>query len=302
MTSPTARLFPVLAVATAFTLPLPALADGLTQPDPSAPLYDRLPEKVKERGYMISATTGRYAPYSFQKADGSGLQGVAVDLSDAMSKIIGVPIQSEIAESVAAEITGLVSGRFDFIFGVIADNPSRQQTVDMVDWTKQTTSFLVAAGNPTGIDGIASTCGLRVAVQKASFAEPVLQQQSEICVSEGKPAVDINVLPDQATMALAVQAGRIDASFASNAALQYFISSGNALRRGTKDAEKGDQLDIASQIVGSRARIQLTDLCRQQVILEAWQIMFDSGEYQQIMADWGLSENVVDAPGINLAK
>ena len=38
------------------------------------------------------------------------------------------------------------------------------------------------------------------------------------------------------------------------------MQSGNALRRGTKDAEKGDQLDIASQIVGSRARIQLTDL------------------------------------------
>ena len=29
------------------------------------------------------------------------------------------------------------------------------------------------------------------------------------------------------------------------------MQSGNALRRGTKDAEKGDQLDIASQIVGS---------------------------------------------------
>jgi hypothetical protein len=50
-----------------------------------------------------------------------------------------------------------------------------------------------------------------------------------------------------------------------------FKFGGNALKRGTKDAEKGDQLDIASQIVGAKARIQLTDLCRQQVILEAWQ-------------------------------
>jgi len=43
------------------------------------------------------------------------------------------------------------------------------------------------------------------------------------------------------------------------------------LRRGTKNAVNGDQLDIASQIVEAKARIQLTDLCRQQIILEAWQ-------------------------------
>ena len=47
------------------------------------------------------------------------------------------------------------------------------------------------------------------------------------------------------------------------------IQSGNALRRGTRDAEQGDQLDIASDIKDQRARVEITDLCRQFLRLEA---------------------------------
>ena len=86
------------------------------------------------------------------------------------------------------------------------------------------------------------------------------------------------------------------------------MQSGNALRRGTKDAEKGDQLDIASQIVGSRARIQLTDLCRQQVILEAWQdkekvhiLSCDKGRsrWQKILIDTTKGREKVHIWGLN---
>ena len=86
------------------------------------------------------------------------------------------------------------------------------------------------------------------------------------------------------------------------------MQSGNALRRGTKDAEKGDQLDIASQIVGSRARIHLTDLCRQQVILEAWQdkekvhiLSCDKGRsrWQKILIDTTKGREKVHIWGLN---
>ena len=46
--------------------------------------------------------------------------------------------------------------------------------------------------------------------------------------------------------------------------------AGNGLRRGEKDAERGDGLDLASQLADQRAKIELTDLARQFVRLEAW--------------------------------
>jgi len=48
------------------------------------------------------------------------------------------------------------------------------------------------------------------------------------------------------------------------------LQSGNALPRETRDAEKGDQLDIDSEIVDQKAYVQITDACRQYVRWEAW--------------------------------
>jgi len=45
---------------------------------------------------------------------------------------------------------------------------------------------------------------------------------------------------------------------------------GNALARGTRDAIRGDQLDIDADIVDKRASIEIADLCRQQLRFEAW--------------------------------
>ncbi len=49
------------------------------------------------------------------------------------------------------------------------------------------------------------------------------------------------------------------------------LQAGNSLRRGERDAERGDQLALASQIVNRRGKIEITDLARQSVLLEAWQ-------------------------------
>jgi len=48
------------------------------------------------------------------------------------------------------------------------------------------------------------------------------------------------------------------------------IQSGNSKARATKDAEQGDQLNIDSDIKEKKARIEITDLCRQYVRFEAW--------------------------------
>lgn len=288
----------LIAAAVALTMghqTAAAQTQGLTEPDPSAPLYDKLPDEVKERGYIISATTGRYPPYNFRTEDGTGLQGVAIDLGEEMSKVLGVPVRNEIAESVASFITGVISGRYDFVLGPVADTADRQQSVDMVDWTRQSTAFLVKTGNPTGINGISDTCGLRVAVQKASFAEPVLHEQSELCTAEGKPAVDINILPDQAAMALAIQSNRIDASFASNAALVYFQSQSEG---GFEVVGAGDNLMGTLWQAGATKK----DSEMTAVIHEAWGMMFESGVYEELMTKWNLQNEMLDEPRINAAE
>lgn len=287
----------LIAAAFALAIGCPvatAQAQGLSKPDPSAPLYARLPEKVKERGYIVSATTGRYPPYNFRTEDGSGLQGVAIELGEEMSKVLGVPIRTEVAESVASFITGVSSGRYDFVLGPLSDTVERQQSIDIVAWTHQASAFLVKGGNPTGIKSIADTCGQRIAIQKASHNERALLKQSELCKAEGKPAVDIHILPDQAAMALAIKSDRTDASFASNAALVYLASQskGEFEVVGAGDNLMGTIWQGGATPKGS----ELTA-----VILEAWGMMFESGAYEKLMTKWNLQGDMQDEPRLNAA-
>jgi hypothetical protein len=48
------------------------------------------------------------------------------------------------------------------------------------------------------------------------------------------------------------------------------LQSGNSKPRGTRTAEAGDQYDIGADIVDAKARIEITDACRQFIRWEAW--------------------------------
>lgn len=269
-------------------------AGGLTEPDPSAPLYDRLPAEIRERGVMVSATTGRYPPFNFMKEDGQTLQGLSIELGEEMSKVLGVPIRNDIAESVAALITGLTSERFDFILGVVADTPERQNVVDMIGWKRQGTAFLINPADGVDMASIDDACGLTVGIQKASFVEPIIQRQSELCIEAGKPGVTVNILNDQATLLLGLKSQRIQAVFSETVALAYQNSvNDNAF----KLVPSGKNL--LAELYQASATPKGSETT--EVVMAAWQHLFDSGKYAELMTKWGIADDMLDAPGLNLA-
>ena len=86
---------------------------------------------------------------------------------------------------------------------------------------------------------------------------------------------------------------------------------GNALPRGTRQAEKGDQLDIGSDIKGQKARIEITDLCRQFVRWEAWKdrekVIIQScdagrGRIQRVLLDTTKGRERVVVSGLNFRQ
>lgn len=63
---------------------------------------------------------------------------------------------------------------------------------------------------------------------------------------------------------------RAGQSFHMEGRVKAAVQTENGRRRATKDAEQGDQLRVESDIVDQKGRIELTDLCRQFLRLEAW--------------------------------
>ncbi len=272
-----------------------ASAEGLTQPDPSAPLYDQLPAAIRDKGFIVSATTGRYPPFNFMKEDGETLQGLSIELGDEMSKVLGVPVRNEIAESVASLITGLTSNRFDFILGVVADTPERQNVVDMIGWKRQGTAFLINPEDNVEMSSIDDACGLVVGIQKASFVEPIIQKQSELCTEAGKKPVTVQILNDQATLLLGLKSKRIQAVFSETVALAYQNSvNDNAF----KIVPSGKNL--LAELYQASATPKDSETTK--VIMAAWQHLFDNGVYGELMTKWGIEDDMLDAPGLNLAK
>lgn len=254
-------------------------------------LYDRLPDAIKKSGVIESGGI-LYPPYAFYADDNTTLTGAQIDLSQALGKVLGVEVRNTVVQSVPGLLTGIESERYT-VAAFVGDTVERQGAVDFVDWVTLSAAFLVAKGNPAKIGDISDICGLRVGMETGSWAEAALQEQSATCLSDGAKAVDIQVYADQSTAGLAILSGRLDAALGSLSTYSYLKGQGNDdfdIAGEGKDNGRGDYYAGAVLPKGSA----LAD-----IMLEGFQVLFDSGEYARIMKSYGIAGDIVDKPVIN---
>jgi hypothetical protein len=93
-----------------------------------------------------------------------------------------------------------------------------------------------------------------------------------------------------------------------DAKVKAAVQVGNAKRRGVKEAERGDGLDLATDILGQRAKVELTDLARQFLRFDAWQdreqVHLQSSDrtrtrWQKILVDTTLGREKTHIWGLN---
>jgi len=258
-------------------------------------LQSELPESIRTAGTLASVNTGAFPPYQIIASDGS-VTGASADFQTAIGQLLGLKITDETVNSTAAVLTGMQGGRYELAFGPFGDLPARQEQATFVDWVQEHVVFAVPKGNPADIGDLSTTCGKDIGVQAATSAETVITAQSDTCVSEGKPAVNILAFQDGPAAILAVQAGRASAFFSSQAPLTYYVQQSN------------DELELAG--VGSdngfgdllQGAIVPKDSELAPVLLKAIQKLQENGTYGAIMEKWGLDQNELETPGINLAK
>lgn len=259
-----------------------------------AALRAKLPKEIQDAGEMTAVNSGSFPPYEII-SDTRSMTGASADLAHALAEILGVTIKHESVSGLSSLLSGIKSGRYQFALGPVGDFPERQAANDFVDWVQEYVVFAVQIGNPKGIKSLADTCGLKIAVQSGGSAERVIKQQAEKCAEQGKPTLEVQSFPDQPTSILAVRSKRSDGFFSSQAPLTYFVQQSNG------------QLELAAvgQANGFDDLFQGTVVPKDSplapVILEAYKKLFENGTYEMIMKKWGLGNNMLKAPGINLA-
>jgi len=262
------------------------------QKDPA--LFALLPANIQKDGVMTSANSGSFPPYIIITGTNT-LDGAAADLANSMGQVLGIKVDNVAVSGLPGMLAGIASGRFQMGVGPIGDFVDRQQKNDFVDFVQEFVVFAVYKGNPQKINSLADTCGKRISVMSGGSAEQVINKQSAACAKEGKPAITIQSFADQPTSILAVRSNRSDAFFSSQAPLTYFVqqTQGQLELAGVGQKNGFDTL-YQGTVVPKNSQMG-------KAVLAAYQKLFDNGTYALIMKKWGLQNNMLPAPGINLA-
>jgi polar amino acid transport system substrate-binding protein len=266
--------------------------DASIKLDVNKALHDRLPEDIKSAGKMISVNNGSFPPYEI--VTGTDMTGASADLTDALGQVLGVKIEHATVGGLPALLAGVNAGRYQFAFGPIGDYKDREAASDFVDWVQEFVVFATLKGNPKGIGSLDTSCGQRISVMAGGSAERVIKAQSDKCKADGKEPVEVQSYTDQPASILAVRSKRADAFFSSQAPLTYFVSQANGQLELTGVGQKNGFEDIFQGAVVPKGS-PLGPL-----FVDAIKVLMDNGTYAAIMKKWGLENNMIKQPGLNL--
>lgn len=256
-----------------------------------APLFDQLPEEIQERGTLTFAGDS-HPPYRTVEGDGT-VTGIDPDFQEALEGQLGVDIEVEIVSGLPDILTGMLSGRYDAFNGPVRATPEREADFDAIVWMTTRSSYVFLAENADRIPDSEALCGLSIAGTTGSVTEVQVQRLNEWCDAEGQPANEFVGLADTNATILAVESGRVDAlATTETAAIDIVDKTPDTYEYVTQTDEQGAGVDLMALLTPKGNGLG-------EVLLAAFENLFENGEYDELMAKWHLDTVKLDAPQYN---
>jgi polar amino acid transport system substrate-binding protein len=249
-------------------------------------LASEVPAKFKGKTLVVAADA-TYAPNEFVGPNGKTVEGMDVDLADAIGKELGTPVKV-VNATFDSIIPGLAAGKYGLGISSFTDTKERQKTVDFVTYFSAGTSFYTKAQGGATVNSLADLCGKTVAVEKGTTQQTDAEAQSKKCGSNG---VKVLTFPDQNGANLAISSGRAQVGMADSPVAAYQVK------------KSGGQFKLSGQPYGTApygiAIPKNTGLDKP--ILDAVKALMANGTYNQILSKWGIQSGAIKTPAINAA-
>lgn len=285
---------PLIAVLALAGCSAAAPADGPQSAAPTgsdAPLYDLLPEEIKEAG-VISLAGDTHPPYRTIESDGT-FTGLDPDLQEALSEQLGVPFEIQTASGLDAMLTGMLSGRYDGFNGPVRATPEREADFDAIVWMTTRTSYVYPAASEDDFPDSEAVCGARVAGVSGSVTETQLERLNEWCEAEGLTPAEFIGLEDTNSTILALNSGRADLVGTTQAsAIDLLAAQQDQYGYVLQTDEQGAGVDQLAMFLPKDSGLA-------EPMLAAFEAIFDSGRYAEIMSAYGIEDAAVEAPVLN---
>ncbi|TPQ15945.1 ABC transporter substrate-binding protein [Streptomyces sporangiiformans] len=302
------RIAAVGAIAVAGSLLLTGCGDQTKDKDSesaktsSAPLADQLPKQVRDAGVIKVGSDIAYAPVEF-KDDSGKTVGIDPDLADAMGKQLGVKFEFENG-TFDSLLTGLRSKRYDIAMSAMTDTKDRQEGVDsetgkkvgegvdFVDYFTAGVSLYTPKGKTQGIKTWDDLCGKKIVVQRATISEDLAKAQAKKC---GSKKLSIEAFDNDQQAQTRLRSGGADVGSSDFPVAAYAVKTSG----GGKDFEiVGEQVEAAPYgIAVAKSNTELRDALK-----AAMDAIIKNGEYDKIIAKWGVDAGAVKAATVNGGK
>jgi polar amino acid transport system substrate-binding protein len=251
-------------------------------------LAAKLPAKIKSAGKIIVGVDATYAPNEFLGPDGKTVQGMDVDLFNAVAQEFGVKVEWQPAPFDSI-ILGVNSGKYDMGISSFSVTADREKQVTMVSYFTAGTQWATQKGNPKKIDPN-NACGKAIAVQKATTQADDIAARSKKCTQNGKKAIKIAIYADQGQATASVVSGKNDAMLADSPVCLYAVKTTEG-----KLQPLGNIYDSAPYgYVLPKAE---TDFG--QAIVDGLKKLTTSGAYKQALDKWGVSSGAITDFAVN---
>ncbi|MFD7502467.1 ABC transporter substrate-binding protein [Streptomyces sp. NPDC059850] len=268
------------------------------------PLFSKLPKKIQDAGVVKVGSDINYPPVEFKK--NGKVMGLDPDLADALGKVLGVRFEFNNA-TFDTLLSGLRSQRYDIAMSAMTDNKGRQdgvdpdtgkkagEGVDFVDYFTAGVSIYTKKGDDQGIKTWDDLCGRKIVVQRGTVSHDLAKAESKKCEQGGKKKIAVEAFGNDTEAQTRLRGGGAAAGSSDFPVAAYAVKTSG----GGKDFQLvGEQVDAAPYgIATSKDNTELRDALQQALAL-----IIANGDYDKIVAKWGVKEGAVTKAIINGGK
>jgi len=302
-----AAVVAVVGVGVALGTNRPAEAAAAPEPSASAPAVewvhtDPIPDAVaalEASGFTpiepgkLTVAVGAFVPPLSYVPDGETLPaGTEPNIGSLIAESLGLEY-NPVVVAWADWPLGIQSGKYDLITSNVTVTEERKELYDFASYRQDLLGFAVRSDSAIEkIEKADDISGLKVVVGSGTNQEKVLLSWNAELTAAGKAPAELNYYDDNAAATLALQSGRVDATFGPNATAAWAAKeTGETKIVGIIPGGWPLQADIAAGTKKGNGLVEPVNVALEELIR--------NGKYADVLKVWNLESEGIETSQIN---
>ncbi|MEU6418159.1 ABC transporter substrate-binding protein [Streptomyces spiralis] len=258
-----------------------------------------LPAAVKKSGKLqigIGALPAGLPPLAYVGNDQKTLTGSEPDLGRLVAAVFG--LKPEVKNSTWENLfVGVDSGKVDVAFSNVTDTEERKKKYEFASYRQEHLAFIVPKKSTWNFDGnYENLAGKTIAVGSGTNQERILLEWKDKLAKEGKK-LTVKYFQDSTSTYLALNSGKVDASFGPNPGFAYHNRQVANTPNATRTA--GTYSGAGASLQGLIAATAKKDSGLAKPLADAVNYLIENGQYAEWLKAYNLSDEAVAKSEVN---